>query len=69
MNNSLTNKKDKDFENSSLSTAVKNLIDLIFDLKMMNKQMIQIGYDPKKMPLGKLSKNSIMIGYNILRKL
>jgi poly [ADP-ribose] polymerase len=33
---------------------------------MMNNQMIQIGYDIKKMPLGRLSKEHIMKGYNIL---
>ena len=35
----------------------------------MNKQMIQIGYNTKKMPLGKLSKKSIEKGYQILKKL
>mgnify|MGYP001382707378 CR=1 FL=1 len=39
---------------------------LIFDLKMMNNQMKEIGYDAKKMPLGKLSKTNIEKGYKIL---
>ena len=39
---------------------------LIFDLKMMNNQMKEIGYDAKKMPLGKLSKSNIEKGYKIL---
>ena len=37
------NKKEDDFDKSKLPTTVKKLIELIFDLKMMNKQMIQIG--------------------------
>lgn len=67
MNNA--NKKEDDFDKSKLPTTVKKLIELIFDLKMMNKQMIQIGYNTKKMPLGKLSKKSIEKGYEILNKL
>lgn len=63
------NKKEDDFDKSKLPTTVKKLIELIFDLKMMNKQMIQIGYNTKKMPLGKLSKKSIEKGYEILKKL
>lgn len=62
-------KKESDFQKSSLPTPVKNLIDLIFDLKMMKQQMIQIGYNAKKMPLGKLSKEHILKGYKILQQL
>jgi poly [ADP-ribose] polymerase len=42
---------------------------LIFDLKMMNNQMKEIGYDASRMPLGKLSKNAIQKGYEILKEL
>jgi poly [ADP-ribose] polymerase 2/3/4 len=35
----------------------------------MNKQMIQIGYNVKKMPLGRLHNDTIKKGYNILQKL
>ena len=35
----------------------------------MKQQMVQIGYNPNKMPLGKLSKNNIMKGYKILEEL
>ena len=31
-------------------------MELIFDISMMKKQMVQIGYNVNKMPLGKLSK-------------
>lgn len=36
---------------------------------MMNRQMMEIGYDAKKMPLGKLSDDNIKYGYNTLKKL
>lgn len=32
---------------------------LIFDMKMINTSMKEIGYDAKKMPLGKLGDNTI----------
>ena len=35
----------------------------------MNKQMVEIGYNVSKMPLGKLSKDNIMRGYKILQQL
>jgi poly [ADP-ribose] polymerase len=36
-------------------------------MNMMNKFMVQIGYDVNKMPLGKLSKENIKKGYGILK--
>lgn len=35
----------------------------------MNQQMKEIGYDAKKMPLGKLSKTNIEKGYKILTEI
>lgn len=35
----------------------------------MNRQMKEIGYDAKKMPLGKLSIDNIKHGYQILKDL
>ena len=54
---------------SNLPSSVKDLIKLIFDMKMINNQMKEIGYDAKKMPLGKLAKVSIMRGYEALKGL
>ncbi|EGR33273.1 hypothetical protein IMG5_057380 [Ichthyophthirius multifiliis] len=62
-------KMDKDAVNSTLPLPLKNLIQLIFDMKMMNNQMKEIGYDCKKMPLGKLSKDNISKAYNMLKEL
>ncbi len=42
---------------------------LIFDLKMMNNAMKEIGYDAKKCPLGKLAKTTIKSGYEVLQKI
>ena len=36
---------------------------------MMNNQMRKIGYNVNKMPLGKLSKDSIMKGYKVLKEI
>ncbi len=49
--------------------ALKRLIELIFDMNMMNNHMKEIGYNVKKMPLGKLSKDNIKKGYKILTDL
>jgi len=63
-------KKEEDaVSKSKLPKPTKDLIQLIFDLKMMNRQMKEIGYDAKKMPLGKLSKSNIQKGYEALEKL
>jgi len=35
----------------------------------MERQMVEIGYNVNKMPLGKLSKDNIMRGYKILEEL
>lgn len=42
---------------------------LIFDVNIMNKTMKEIGYDAKKMPLGKLGDNTIKQAYGVLNQL
>eukprot|EP01017_Pseudomicrothorax_dubius_P046066 TRINITY_DN8068_c0_g1_i1.p1 TRINITY_DN8068_c0_g1~~TRINITY_DN8068_c0_g1_i1.p1 ORF type:complete len:690 (+),score=247.15 TRINITY_DN8068_c0_g1_i1:45-2114(+) len=61
--------KDKAFETSKLSKPVKELVSLIFDLKMMQNTMKEIGYDAKKLPLGKISMTVIKKGFEILGEL
>ncbi len=61
-----TSEKEVD---SSLDTRVQDLIKLIFNMKMMQSQMAKIGYDAKKMPLGKLSKETIKKGYEVLKRI
>lgn len=48
---------------------MKDLVQLIFDLKMMNNAMKEIGYDAKKLPLGKLAKTTIKAGYDVLKRI
>lgn len=62
-------KKKNDYEESKLAKPIKDLLSLIFDMKMMNDYMKEIGYDAKKLPLGKLSKSNIEKGYEFLREL
>mmetsp|Transcript_64488 Transcript_64488/g.74962 ORF Transcript_64488/g.74962 Transcript_64488/m.74962 type:complete len:768 (+) Transcript_64488:42-2345(+) len=58
-----------DSADSKLPTQVKDLVQLIFDLKLMNNAMKEIGYDAKKMPLGKLAKTTIKAGYDVLQRI
>ncbi|KAJ3272320.1 Poly [ADP-ribose] polymerase 2 [Terramyces sp. JEL0728] len=62
-------KVERKIPDSLLDQPIKDLIDLIFNTKMMEQQMMEIGYDAKKMPLGKLSKAHIQKGYNVLTKI
>ena len=63
-----TNKPKKKF-NNTLSKEVMELIKLIYDKKMINDNLHEIGYDSKKMPLGKLSPATLTHGLNILKKI
>lgn len=65
----LDEKMKKDSESCKLPKSVIDLISMIFNMKMINNQMKEIGYDAKKMPLGKLPKDNISSAYEILEKL
>ncbi len=39
----------------------------IFDEKLMEESVVKVGYDIKRMPLGELSKETVLKGYRILR--
>lgn len=54
---------------SELAPAVQSLVSLISDVDMMKRQMIEVGYDAKKMPLGKISKGMLKEGYSILKSI
>jgi len=58
-----------EIEKSGLPKPVEDLIELIFDLKMMRNQMKELDYDPSRMPLGKLSKNALQKAYEVLNEL
>lgn len=52
---------------SKLDETVQGLIKFIFDEKLMEESVVKVGYDIKRMPLGELSKETVLKGYQILR--
>ena len=54
---------------SQLDKRVQSFMSLIADIRMMERSMREIGFDPAKMPLGKLKKSTIMAGYQALKEL
>eukprot|EP00397_Hematodinium_sp_SG-2012_P002683 GEMP01002691.1.p1 GENE.GEMP01002691.1~~GEMP01002691.1.p1 ORF type:complete len:761 (+),score=170.30 GEMP01002691.1:194-2476(+) len=52
---------------SSLHPAVQDLVKRICDLNMMTEALVEIGYDAKKMPLGKISSAMINAGFRMLQ--
>lgn len=56
-------------DSSKLPEEVQDLVRLIFDIKMMQTHMKEIGYDEKRSPLGLIAKSSIEKGYIALDKI
>ena len=54
---------------SKLDNTVQDLIQLIFDKDMMEEQMKEIGYDAKKLPLGKIDKTVIDEALELLKEI
>eukprot|EP00250_Pteridium_aquilinum_P005423 c15513_g1_i1 orf=287-2428(+) len=54
---------------SKLESRVAQFISIICNTNMMKQQMMEIGYDANKMPLGKLSKATILKGYEALKQI
>jgi poly [ADP-ribose] polymerase len=54
---------------SKLDPRVQSFVAQIADIRMMERTMREIGFDPAKMPLGKLKKKTILDGYEALREL
>jgi poly [ADP-ribose] polymerase len=54
---------------SKLDDGVLDLIKMIFDMNMIEQSSVKIGYDLKKLPLGQLDKETIMKGYEYLKKI
>ena len=65
--NSSTQKPKK--SKSLLSKPLEDFIRLIYNTNIMNTQMKEIGYDNNKLPLGKLAKETLKEGYNILKQI
>ena len=54
---------------TTLSKDVMDLISLIYNKNIINDNLHEIGYDSKKMPLGKLSPVTLTNGLNILKQI
>uniref|UniRef100_A0A7N0ZWZ7 Poly [ADP-ribose] polymerase n=1 Tax=Kalanchoe fedtschenkoi TaxID=63787 RepID=A0A7N0ZWZ7_KALFE len=54
---------------TKLESRVAKFISLICNVSMMKQHMIEIGYNAEKLPLGKLSKTTILKGYDVLKRI
>jgi poly [ADP-ribose] polymerase len=54
---------------SKLDNRLAQFISLICNVSMMKQQMMEIGYNAEKLPLGKLSKSTILKGYEVLKRI
>lgn len=55
------------YRESKLEKPVQDLINFIFDKKLMEASVTSVGYDPSKLPLGELSEDNVKLGYQHLR--
>ncbi|KAG0468313.1 hypothetical protein HPP92_017641 [Vanilla planifolia] len=56
-------------QETKLEARVAKFISLICNISMMKQQMLEIGYNAEKLPLGKLSQSTILKGYDVLRRI
>ncbi|XP_010259524.1 PREDICTED: poly [ADP-ribose] polymerase 2 isoform X2 [Nelumbo nucifera] len=54
---------------TQLEPCIAKFISLICNISMMKQQMLEIGYNAEKLPLGKLSKSTILKGYDVLKRI
>ena len=54
---------------SKLPGPVQSLVQLIFNQQYFNETLASLEYDTQKMPLGKLSKRTLLKGYEVLKEL
>ncbi|XP_052818983.1 poly [ADP-ribose] polymerase 2-like isoform X2 [Mya arenaria] len=57
------------YPDSKLDKRLQSVIDLICDVKNMEEAVMEMQYDAKKAPLGKLTKDQIKAGYAALKKI
>lgn len=62
-----TEKEEEPIAEPLISKPLQDLMKLIFNTALMQQSMESLSYDSKKMPLGKLSKTTILRGYEILK--
>uniref|UniRef100_A0A0N4ZE08 NAD(+) ADP-ribosyltransferase n=1 Tax=Parastrongyloides trichosuri TaxID=131310 RepID=A0A0N4ZE08_PARTI len=63
------NEEEKKIPDSKLEANVKRVMEIICSLKLMNQTLKSLNIDLDKMPLGKLSKKQITIGYECLKEI
>ncbi|MEQ2192901.1 Poly [ADP-ribose] polymerase 2, partial [Xenoophorus captivus] len=54
---------------SKLDAKVQSLLELICDLKAMEECVLEMKFDTKKAPLGKLTSEQIRAGYAALKRI
>lgn len=59
--------QEQEAPSSSLDPAVQSLMELIFNQQFFAATMSDLNYDVNKLPLGKLSKSTILQGYQTLK--
>lgn len=57
------------FPESKLPISIQNLVSFIFNQSYFLETMAQMSYDAKKLPLGKLSKRTLEMGFETLKEL
>jgi len=60
---------NSEIEKSKIPVQVQNLMNFIYDKKMMEKQVKSQGYDPSKVPVDQLSDDTVKEGYKYLREI
>jgi poly [ADP-ribose] polymerase len=59
----------KEKKESKLHDSVQNLLRFIFDMKMIESSVVKVGFNVKKLPLGKLSKATVLKGLTVLKSI
>ncbi len=54
------------YEESFLNPQVQTLVNFFLNEKLMEASMVSVNVDVKRMPLGQLSKETVLKGYSIL---
>ncbi|KAI0511815.1 hypothetical protein KFK09_012447 [Dendrobium nobile] len=60
---------DTQLRETKLEGRIAKFISVICNVSMMKQQMLEIGYNAEKLPLGKLSQSTILKGYDVLRRI
>ncbi|RUS87948.1 hypothetical protein EGW08_004303 [Elysia chlorotica] len=64
-----TDPQDIAIPDSKLDKRLQDLVQLICDIKSMEDAVVEMKYDAKKAPLGKLTKTQIKAGYEALKNI